>query len=85
MPESNEATTKTEIVHHDDDAVPDLNNDDDLQQLIEYCSRYVFAPICRGVTSKRATISPLHGNKQAILDLVNKHIKEETNQKKSEW
>merc|ERR1712223_1771789 len=56
-----------------------------IKELIEYCSRSVFAPICRGVTSKRATISPLHGNKQAILDLVNKHIKEETNQKKSEW
>lgn len=56
-------------------------------QLIEYCSRYVFAPICRGVTSKRSVIDPLEGNKQAIFDLLFRNIKEneEENRQKFAW
>merc|ERR1711935_768918 len=41
------------------------------------CRRYVFAPICRGVTSKRATISPLVGNNHAIYDLILRQIKKQ--------
>ena len=63
----------------------DLNPESDLgddvsqkiKELLEYCSRYVFAPICRGVTSKRATISPLVGNNHAIFDLILRQIKKQ--------
>merc|ERR1711997_922588 len=57
----------------------DLNPDTDapMKILLDYCSRYVFAPICRGVTSKRATISPLVGNNHAIYDLILKQIKKQ--------
>merc|ERR1739838_791598 len=48
----------------------DLEDPQILKELLDYCSRYVFAPICRGVTSKRATISPLVGNNHAIYDLI---------------
>jgi len=41
------------------------------------CRRYVFAPICRGVTSKRASISPLVGNNHAIFDLILRQIKKQ--------
>jgi len=46
------------------------------------CRRYVFAPICRGVTSKRATISPLVGNNHAIYDLILKQIKKQQEENK---
>merc|ERR1711997_373226 len=46
------------------------------------CRRYVFAPICRGVTSKRATISPLVGNNHAILDFVLRQIKKQQEESK---
>merc|ERR1712110_782337 len=61
----------------------DLNPETDpedpqiLKELLDYCSRYVFAPICRGVTSKRATISPLVGNNHAIFDLILRQIKKQ--------
>merc|ERR1711997_993166 len=57
----------------------DLNPDTDapMKILLDYCSRYVFAPICRGVTSKRATISPLVGNNHAIYDLILRQIKKQ--------
>merc|ERR1712241_1643968 len=67
------------------DLNPDLEDDTslNLKDLLDYCSRYVFAPICRGVTSKRATISPLVGNNHTILDFVLRQIKkqQEENQK----
>merc|ERR1712241_910870 len=61
------------------DLNPDLEDDTslNLKDLLDYCSRYVFAPICRGVTSKRATISPLVGNNHAILDFVLRQIKKQ--------
>merc|ERR1712083_88670 len=63
------------------DLNPETDLGDDVSQkfkeLLEYCSRYVFAPICRGVTSKRATISPLVGNNHAIYDLILKQIKKQ--------
>merc|ERR1712001_797080 len=46
------------------------------------CRRYVFAPICRGVTSKTATISPLVGNNHAIYDLILKQIKKQQEENK---
>merc|ERR1712241_1647820 len=62
----------------------DLNPDTDapMKILLDYCSRYVFAPICRGVTSKRATISPLVGNNHAIYDLILKQIKKQQEENK---
>jgi len=48
------------------------------------CRRYVFAPICRGVTSKRGTISPLVGNDHAIYDLILQQIKKELEENKSD-
>merc|ERR1712021_158922 len=48
------------------------------------CRRYVFAPICRGVTSKRATISPLVGNNHAIYDLILRQIKKQQDETKSD-
>merc|ERR1712223_1031655 len=63
------------------DLNPDTDLGDDVSQnikeLLEHCSRYVFAPICRGVTSKRATISPLVGNNHAIFDLILRQIKKQ--------
>jgi len=55
----------------------DLEDPQILKELLDYCSRYVFAPICRGVTSKRATISPLVGNNHAIYDLILRQIKKQ--------
>jgi len=60
----------------------DLDPEMDMKILLEYCSRYVFAPICRGVTSKRATISPLVGNNHAIYDLILKQIKKQQEENK---
>ena len=60
----------------------DLDPETDMKILLEYCSRYVFAPICRGVTSKRATISPLVGNNHAIYDLILKQIKKQQEENK---
>merc|ERR1711997_1159254 len=48
------------------------------------CRRYVFAPICRGVTSKRATVSPLVGNNHAIYDLILRQIKKHQEETKSD-
>jgi len=48
------------------------------------CRRYVFAPICRGVTSKRATVSPLVGNNHAIYDLILRQIKKQQEETKSD-
>merc|ERR1712241_1509211 len=66
------------------DLNPDLEDDTSLilRDLLDYCSRYVFAPICRGVTSKRATISPLVGNNHAILDFVLRQIKKQQEENK---
>merc|ERR1712241_1573236 len=66
------------------DLNPDLEDDTSLilKDLLDYCSRYVFAPICRGVTSKRATISPLVGNNHAIYDLILKQIKKQQEENK---
>ena len=66
-----------EILHLNPDT--DLGDDVSLKikELLEYCSRYVFAPICRGVTSKRASISPLVGNNHAIFDLILRQIKKQ--------
>jgi len=71
--------------HGSNGEILDLNPETDLRddvsqkikELLEYCSRYVFAPICRGVTSKRATISPLVGNNHAIFDLILRQIKKQ--------
>merc|ERR1711963_203942 len=63
------------------DLNPDLEDDNPLKI---YCSRYVFAPICRGVTSKRGTISPLVGNDHAIYDLILQQIKKELEENKSD-
>ena len=55
-----------------------------MKNLLTYCSRYVFAPICRGVTSKRATVSPLVGNNHAIYDLILRQIKKQQEETKSD-
>merc|ERR1712062_841057 len=70
------------------DLIPETDLGDDVSQkikeLLEYCSRYVFAPICRGVTSKRATVSPLVGNNHAIYDLILRQIKKQQEETKSD-
>merc|ERR1711894_755080 len=48
------------------------------------CRRYVFAPICRGATSKRASVSPLVGNNHAIYDLILRQIKKQQEETKSD-
>ena len=84
------------LAQHQPNESPKFTNDpnldfgsemEDLQikkLLLTYCSRYVFAPICRGVTSKRATISPLVGNNHAIYDLILRQIKKQQEETKSD-
>ena len=88
-------STLPALAQHQPNESPKFSNDpnldfgpkmEDLQMknLLTYCSRYVFAPICRGVTSKRATVSPLVGNNHAIYDLILRQIKKQQEETKSD-
>jgi hypothetical protein len=48
-------------------------------ELLAFCSRYVFAPVCRGVTSKRSSIPALVGREQDVENPQNQNQNSEIN------
>ena len=51
------------------------------QELEIFCSRYVFAPICRGVTSKRSTVPAISALSDQYSSSVVKSILEQIKKK----